>query len=96
MPFASISSNYPHPQNLLPPSSVGNPLPPSLLHLLSWLSLPTSDSFVKFLPFCHPSATALFFLSFLKRQYRNALPVTPSDNSTCHLPAAWNSLQRSR
>lgn len=41
-------------------------LSPSPLHLLSWLPLLTVDLCVNSPLFCHPSATALFFLSFLK------------------------------
>lgn len=88
MPFASISPNFLWPQNLPPPSSADNPfsLPfPGFLYLpLILLSTP---------PSCQSSATALFFLSFSKGRSSSPLPVTPSDNSTHRLPAAWDSLR---
>lgn len=69
MPFASISSNSPEPQNLLPSS-----VPPSPLHLLPWFPLPTSDPFAKSPPFCHSSATALFFSQLLEVTVQKSSP----------------------
>lgn len=86
MPLASISPNFPQPQNLLPPSCADNSF--SLLctfpgFLSSPLILLSTPPLLPIFCYCP------LFSQLLEKTVQQS---SPSDNSTSHLPAAWHCL----